>query len=131
MITILETISETIKCDEELPIPIEDNSKRLAIEAKAVKPLISRPTYPEHPVCFYYWINKWRVKEIIIDNKIYHLIGKCVYFSDGRFYMGTYDKEYSSEINTMAMDPDEVTAVYCPCFIRKQLRHIKTYYTEK
>ena len=113
---------------------IEINGNILEVEElpaelpKAPEPVPkSPPTYsfyedPEKPICFYYWINKWRAKEVVLDNnnEIYHLIGDFVYTSDGKFYMGIYLPNDPYEVDTMAFDPDECTNCCCPCFLRKE-----------
>ena len=76
--------------------------------------------YKDKPVCFYYWLNKWRVKEILVDNDTYyHLIGRFVYTTDGRMYMGYYYPDNADCIDEIAMDPDEITRCCCPCFLKK------------
>lgn len=66
-------------------------------------------------VCYYYWLNKWRVKEKVFrDNKIYHLIGDAVYTSDGKLFIGSYQPNSCYEVDTMETNPDIILLCCCP-----------------
>jgi hypothetical protein len=81
--------------------------------------IIEYTTYPQGEVSIFYKCFSCFKKIEIIDEKYYHLIFSYVYTTDGKLFIGRYNKEIN-DVDTMAIDPE---INFCYCFIRNDTNH--------
>jgi hypothetical protein len=74
------------------------------------------PTTEVRKKCLFYMCFYPFVREIKIDNEVYHKIFSYIYTTDGRYFLGYYRPEpgYDGIDGDFATDPD---ILYCCCCI--------------